>query len=102
MIVPPPSLDRYIDTYRRCRERTISIPTRPEVRRVLDESPVREVFRVAPPDSIAAAIDRLLGDADGIHKAREATVEVSRRYHWGVARKELERLYVGLFEEPTE
>jgi glycosyltransferase involved in cell wall biosynthesis len=70
----------------------------PEVRRVLDELPVGETFDVDSPDSIAAAIDRLMGDPDRLRQAQEATAEVRERYHWGVAQRELERLYAGLFE----
>lgn len=71
----------------------------PEVRRVLDEFPVGELFEVDSPDSIAAAIDRLVSSPDRMRQAREATAEVRERYHWGVARQELERLYAGLFEK---
>lgn len=71
----------------------------PEVRRVLDESPVGEMFDVESPASIAVAIDRLLGDADRLRQARQATEGVRERHHWGVAQLELERLYAGLFEE---
>ena len=70
----------------------------PEVSRVLQESPIGELFDVDSPDSIAAAIDRLLGDPDRLRQAREATADIRERHHWGVARRELERLYDGLFK----
>ncbi len=73
----------------------------PEVRRVLDEFPVGELFDVDSPESIAGAIDRLLGDPERLRVAREATANVRERNHWGVAKLELERLYSGLFDRPA-
>lgn len=74
----------------------------PEVRRVLEESPVGESFDVDSPDSIAAAIDRLLGNPERLRRAQEATAEVRERHHWGVAQLELERLYEGLLKTPAD
>jgi glycosyltransferase involved in cell wall biosynthesis len=71
----------------------------PEVRRVLEEATVGELFDVDSPDSIAAAIDRLLGNPDRLRQAQEATAVVRERHHWGVARRELERLYDGMFKQ---
>ena len=70
----------------------------PEVSRVLNEFSIGELYDVDSADSIAAAIDRLLGDSKRLKAAQDATIEVRDRFHWGVAKLELERLYAELFD----
>ena len=65
----------------------------PEVRRVADEYPIGELFDVDSPESIAGAIDRLLGDPAKLEEAQRATRVVREKYHWGVAQAALEGLY---------
>jgi len=68
----------------------------PEVRRLLTAHDVGELFDVGSPESLAAAVERLLGDPARLEPARRATGEVRERHHWGAAREALWGLYEGL------
>jgi glycosyltransferase involved in cell wall biosynthesis len=69
----------------------------PEVARVMDVHPIGEKFEDSYPQTIAAAIDRLLGDPERLARAREATLVVREKFHWAAAAPELDRLYDRVF-----
>lgn len=69
----------------------------PEVRRPLETSAAGELFEPESPESIAIAVDRLLGDSGRLEQAREAALELRKDYHWGRARDALLTLYRDLF-----
>lgn len=69
----------------------------PEVTRVMDVYPIGERFEDSNPETIAAAIDRLLGDPERLARAREATLVVREKFHWDAAAPELDRLYDRVF-----
>lgn len=69
----------------------------PEVRRPLETSAAGELFEPESAQSIASAVDRLLGDFERLEKARQATLEIRKQHHWGRAKEALLALYRGLF-----
>jgi glycosyltransferase involved in cell wall biosynthesis len=69
----------------------------PEVARVMQSHPIGESFESSKPETIAAAIDRLLGDPARLARAREATLVVREKFHWDAAAPELDRLYDRVF-----
>ncbi|MCZ7618467.1 MAG: glycosyltransferase family 4 protein [Myxococcota bacterium] len=69
----------------------------PEVRRPLETSAAGELFEPESPTSIAAAVDRLLGDPERLEEARQAALELREEHHWGRARDALLALYRDVF-----
>ncbi len=69
----------------------------PEVRRPLETSAAGELFEPESPESIASAVDRLLGDPERLENARQATLEIRKQHHWGRAKDALLTLYRDLF-----
>ncbi len=69
----------------------------PEVARVMKAYPIGESFESSDPETIAAAIDRLLGDPERLARAREATLVVREKFHWDAAVPDLDRLYDRVF-----
>lgn len=69
----------------------------PEVARVMDAYPIGEKFEDSKPETIAAAIDRLMDDPERLARAREATLVVREKFHWEAAAPELDRLYDRVF-----
>lgn len=69
----------------------------PEVSRVMDAYAIGESFADSKPETIAAAIDRLLGDPARLARAREATLVVREKFHWEAVSVQLDRLYDRVF-----
>ncbi|MCL4685393.1 glycosyltransferase [Myxococcota bacterium] len=69
----------------------------PEVARVMQAYPIGESFEDSNPKTIAAAIDRLMGEPERLARAREATLVVREKFHWDAVAPELDRLYDRVF-----